>query len=145
MTNRFLKTVLCLLGIWLMGSSVNAQEVPFSPRLNVGGDTYINIKGDYTFLSNSVMNTVSNGHDVNTPYNGNGSNNSLHVEYVDIDSDPTTFNSSSSTLTLPNCSQIYWAGLYWAGNYDVERDGDHRSRYVSGYTDDSNHYDVFAS
>ncbi|MEM9646871.1 MAG: SprB repeat-containing protein [Bacteroidota bacterium] len=142
MTNRFLKTVLCLLGIWLMGSSVNAQEVPFSPRLNVGGDTYINIKGDYTFLSNSVMNTVSNGHDVNTPYNGNGSNNSLHVEYVDIDSDPTTFNSSSSTLTLPNCSQIYWAGLYWAGNYDVERDGDHRSRYVSGYTDDSNHYDV---
>lgn len=121
---------------------MQAQEVPFSPRLNDGGNTYINIKGDYTFLSNSVMNSVSDGHDVNTPYNGNGSNNSLHVEYVDIDSDPTTFNSSSSTLTLPSCSQIYWAGLYWAGNYDVERDGDHRSRYESGYTDDANHYDV---
>ncbi|SNY94994.1 T9SS type B sorting domain-containing protein [Flagellimonas pacifica] len=142
MTNHFLKTVLCLLGIWLIGFKGQAQEVPFSARLSDNGNTYINIKGDYTFLSNSVMNSVSDGHDVNTPYNGNGSNNSLHVEYVDIDSDPSTFNSSSSTLSLPACSQIYWAGLYWAGNYDVERDGDHRSRYVSGYTDDPNHYDV---
>lgn len=142
MTNHFLKTVICLLGIWFIGLKGQAQEVPFTPRLSDNGNTYLNIKGDYTFLSNSVMNSVSNGHDVNTPYNGNGSNNSLHVEYVDIDSDPTTFNSSSSTLSLPTCSQIYWAGLYWAGNYDVERDGDHRSRYESGYTDDPNHYDV---
>nr|WP_299487026.1 T9SS type B sorting domain-containing protein [uncultured Allomuricauda sp.] len=142
MTNHFLKTVICLLGIWFIGLKGQAQEVPFTPRLSDNGNTYLNIKGDYTFLSNSVMNSVSNGHDVNTPYNGNGSNNSLHVEYVDIDSDPTTFNSSSSTLSLPSCSQIYWAGLYWAGNYDVERDGDHRSRYESGYTDDPNHYDV---
>ena len=142
MTNHFLKTALCLFGLWLVGLTGQAQEVPFSARLNDAGNAYINIKGDYTFLSNSVMNSVSNGHDVNTPYNGNGSNNSLHVEYVDIDSDPTTFNSSSSTLSLPSCSQIYWAGLYWAGNYDVERDGDHRSRYESGYTDDPNHYDV---
>ncbi|MGW9684563.1 T9SS type B sorting domain-containing protein [Flagellimonas sp. 2504JD1-5] len=142
MTNHFLKNVLCLLGIWFIGLQGQAQEVPFTARLSDNGNTYLNIKGDYTFLSNSVMNSVSNGHDVNTPYNGNGSNNSLHVEYVDIDSDPSTFNSSSSTLSLPSCSQIYWAGLYWAGNYDVERDGDHRSRYVSGYTDDPNHYDV---
>nr|WP_299071597.1 T9SS type B sorting domain-containing protein [uncultured Allomuricauda sp.] len=142
MTRNFLKTILCLLGIWFLGLYGHAQEVPFSPRLDDGGNTYLNIKGDYTFLSNSVMNSVSDGHDVNTPYNGNGSNNSLHVEYVDIDSDPSTFNSSSSTLSVPACSQIYWAGLYWAGNYDVERDGDHRSRYESGYTDDSNHYDV---
>lgn len=142
MTRNFLKTILCLVGIWFLGFYGHAQEVPFSPRLDDGGNTYLNIKGDYTFLSNSVMNSVSDGHDVNTPYNGNGSNNSLHVEYVDIDSDPSTFNSSSSTLSVPACSQIYWAGLYWAGNYDGERDGDHRSRYESGYTDDSNHYDV---
>ncbi len=143
MTNHFLKTVLCLIGICLIGLKGQSQDVPFAPRLTDGGNSYINIKGDYTFLSNSVMNRVfSDGTGVNTPYNGNGSNNSLHVEYVDIDSDPTTFNSSSSTLSVPDCSQIYWAGLYWAGNYDVERDGDHRSRYVHTYTDDSNHYDV---
>ncbi|MCL6274248.1 T9SS type B sorting domain-containing protein [Muricauda sp. 2012CJ35-5] len=142
MTNRIYKVLLSVICFIGLGYSIQAQEVPFTPRLDDSGNTYLNIKGDYTFLSNSVMNSVSNGHDVNTPYNGNGSNNSLHVEYVDIDSDPTTFNSSSSTLSLPSCSQIYWAGLYWAGNYDVERDGDHRSRYVSGYTDDPNHYDV---
>lgn len=142
MTTRIFKVVLGIIAFMGFEHAVLAQEVPFTPRLSVSGNSYINIKGDYTFLSNSVMNSVSNGHDPNTPYNGNGSNNSLHVEYVDIDSDPTTFNSSSSTLTLPTCSQIYWAGLYWAGNYDVERDGDHRSRYVSGYTDDPNHYDV---
>nr|WP_299386183.1 T9SS type B sorting domain-containing protein [Allomuricauda sp.] len=142
MTNQYFKVLLAVILFLGLGYTIQAQEVPFTPRLNDGGNTYLNIKGDYTFLSNSVMNSVSGGHDVNTPYNGNGSNNSLHVEYVDIDSDPTTFNSSSSTLSLPNCSQIYWAGLYWAGNYDVERDGDHRSRYVSGYTDDPNHYDV---
>lgn len=143
MTNHFLKTVICLFGLWLIGFTGQAQEVPFSPRLNDGGNSYINIKGDYTFLSNSVMNRVfSDGTGANTPYNGNGSNNSLHVEYVDIDSDPTTFSSSSSTLSVPDCSQIYWAGLYWAGNYDVERDGDNRSRYVHTYTDDNSHHDV---
>ncbi|TAI47570.1 T9SS type B sorting domain-containing protein [Flagellimonas allohymeniacidonis] len=143
MTNHISKTIVWLIGVCLFAYKGMSQEVPFSPRLLDNGNSYINIKGDYTFLSNSVMNRVfSDGTGVNTPYNGNGSNNSLHVEYVDIDSDPTTFNSSSSTLTLPDCSQIYWAGLYWAGNYDVERDGDHRSRYVHTYTDDPNHYDV---
>ena len=142
MTKHILKLKLCLFWACFATLFATAQEVPFTPRL-IDGNSFVNIKGDYTFLSNSVMNRVfSDGSGVNTPYNDNGSNNSLHVEYVDIDSDPTTFNSSSSTLTLPDCSQIYWAGLYWAGNYDVERDGDHRSRYVSVFTDDSSHFDV---
>ncbi|WP_350286731.1 T9SS type B sorting domain-containing protein [uncultured Croceitalea sp.] len=119
-TTIFQRATLVVLA--LFGHLLMSQEVPFSARLTNNGNNYINIKGDYTFLSNSVMNRVfSNGTGVNTPYNGSGSNNSLHVEYVDIDSDPTTFSSSSSTLSLPSCSQIYWAGLYWAGNYDAER------------------------
>ncbi|MEM9000936.1 MAG: T9SS type B sorting domain-containing protein [Bacteroidota bacterium] len=130
------------LSLCLIAHNIKAQEVPFTPRLDVGGNTYINIKGDYTFLSNSVMNRVlSDGSGVNTPYNGNGSNNSLHVEYVDIDGDPTTFSSSSSTLTLPDCSQIYWAGLYWAGNYDEERK-DESGDFNNNFTVDTNHYDV---
>nr|WP_298923474.1 T9SS type B sorting domain-containing protein [uncultured Allomuricauda sp.] len=144
MTNHFLKTVLCLVGIWFVGFNGQAQEVPFTPRLTDGGNTYINIKGDYTFLSNSVMNRVfSNGTGVNTPYNGNGSNNSLHIEYVDVDSDPTTYSSSSSTLSVPDCSQIYWAGLYWAGNYDEERKNQ-AGDFNNNFTVDNNHYDVTA-
>lgn len=46
-------------------------------------------------------------------------NNDYFIDYVDIDSDGTTFNSSSSTYTFPTANpgfDIVWAGLYWAGN-----------------------------
>ncbi|PCJ97741.1 MAG: hypothetical protein COA50_04700, partial [Flavobacteriaceae bacterium] len=89
------------------------------------------------------MNRVyNNGNGVNNPYNGNGSNNNRHIEYVDIDGDPTTFSSSSSTLTLPACSQIYYAGLYWAGNYDEERRSQISGNFNNNFTTDNNHYDV---
>ena len=34
---------------------------------------------------------------------------------VDVDSDASTFNSSSATLTLPSEAQVIFAGLYWSG------------------------------
>ena len=34
--------------------------------------------------------------------------------YVDTDTDPTTFMSSSDSIILPNCSEVLWAGLYWS-------------------------------
>ncbi|MEM7485308.1 MAG: T9SS type B sorting domain-containing protein [Bacteroidota bacterium] len=118
MTNRFIRTVLCLIGIWFIGSRVNAQvEVPFTPRLT---DSYINIKGDYTFLSNSIINRVDGSNTANDPYNGGSNNNGFHRDYIDVDSDASTFSSSSSTLTVPFCSRIYWAGLYWSANYQQE-------------------------
>ncbi len=119
-----------LLGVFYTNAQVNTNEVPFSPRsLDAAGGSYINIKGDYTFLSNSVMNPIftNDASDVNNPYNvvtgTSNSNNSNHIEYINVDNgnDPTIFSSSSSTLTLPDCSRIYYAGLYWAGNYDQER------------------------
>jgi hypothetical protein len=36
--------------------------------------------------------------------------------YVDVDSDATTFNSSTANLTLPSGATVLWAGLYWAGD-----------------------------
>ena len=109
-------------------TSLQAQ-VPFNPRLVNETDPalrFINIRGDYTFLSNGIMNRVDwvvNANNANEPYNGNFGNNNWHREYIDIDGDDTTFSSSSSTLEFddPDCTRIYYAGLYWAGNYDVER------------------------
>ncbi|MEO0505297.1 MAG: T9SS type B sorting domain-containing protein [Bacteroidota bacterium] len=118
MTHRFLKTLLCLLGMVFFGLKSSAQvEVPFTPRLT---NSYINIKGDYTFLSNGILNRVDSSNGANDPYNGTANNNGFHRDYIDVDSDPTTFSSSSSTLTLPFCSRIYWAGLYWSANYQQE-------------------------
>ena len=118
MTKLLLKSLICLIGIGFLGFGVNAQvEVPFTPRLD---NSYINIKGDYTYLSNSIINRVDGSNTANDPYNGSNNNNGYHRDYIDIDNDPSTFSSSSSTLTLPDCSRIYWAGLYWSANYQQE-------------------------
>lgn len=72
------------------------------------------LKGDFTMLGNTCL-TPQN-------YGPNTNNNGQFMQYVDTDSDPTTFNSSSSTLVLstengaiPSCSSIVFAGLYWTG------------------------------
>ncbi len=101
----------------------NAQEyVPFTPRLQGGN---IEIRGDIIFVGNNILNRASqaNPEEANIPYNGTQNNNSLWMEYIDIDSDPTTFSSSSAELNLndPSCSQIRYAGLYWASTYPNER------------------------
>ena len=36
------------------------------------------------------------------------------MEYVDIDTDPSTWMSSSDSLALPACSEVSFAGLYWS-------------------------------
>ncbi|QLG45278.1 T9SS type B sorting domain-containing protein [Costertonia aggregata] len=132
------KTLFLLFAAFCGFALTQAQDIPFTPRLNEGGNTYVNIKGDYTFLSNTVMNRRDNNNTANDPYNGNRSNNNLHIEYIDIDGDNTTFSSTSSTLSVPACSQIYWAGLYWAGNYDRDVVN---SRYRGSLPNDNNHYD----
>jgi len=73
-----------------------------------------NVKGDFTMLGNTNLTPQS--------YSTTTNNNGQFMQYVDIDNDPNTFNSSSSTLTLstengaiPNCSNIVYAGLYWTG------------------------------
>lgn len=51
--------------------------------------------------------------------NGLLTNNVYWMDYVDIDGDINTFNSSSATYNFPTGNpgfQIVWAGLYWAGD-----------------------------
>ena len=43
------------------------------------------------------------------------SNNNFAMVPVDVDANPATFNSSSSTFTPPAGSQVLFAGLYWGG------------------------------
>ena len=43
-------------------------------------------------------------------------NNVYFMDYVDVDGDLSTFNSSSSTLTLPANADVVWSGLYWTGD-----------------------------
>ncbi|MDR1834119.1 MAG: DUF11 domain-containing protein, partial [Propionibacteriaceae bacterium] len=44
---------------------------------------------------------------------GSYNNNAFVMDFLDADSDPSTFSSSSSNLSLPTGAQVLWAGLYW--------------------------------
>jgi len=95
----------------------------FQQRLGAGG---ISVRGNMTFIANNILNRSTNGAETgnsNYSYNGTATNNSSYMKYIDIDTDPTTRSSSSSTLNLPNCSRVVYAGLYWFGVYPT-RDTD---------------------
>jgi hypothetical protein len=90
-------------------------QIPFQQRTSQNTPTkkIYNIKGDFTMIGNTNLTLYS--------YSNNG-NNSESMRYVDVDSDPSTFNSSSATLNFstendakPQCSNIIYAGLYWTG------------------------------
>lgn len=67
-----------------------------------------NLFGDMKLIGNANLNKRPSEPDQN--YNDN-----VNMDYVDDDSDGSTFNSTFSTLTLDPSYAIVWAGLYWAG------------------------------
>ncbi|WP_417352255.1 T9SS type B sorting domain-containing protein [Flavobacterium alkalisoli] len=104
-----------LLGFLLSCFAMQAQvAVPFTIRYQD------NIKGDITQISNGIVNRDSNNRDPEDPYGGDSANDDLNMRYIDIDSDATTFSSSSATLsaiTDVSCSRVLYAGLYWSAIY----------------------------
>ncbi len=110
------KIILSILFIPAFFSFINAQVItPFTQRTSqyTPGKTIYNVQGDFALIGNTNLTLVN--------YGDNTSNNN-NMEYVDVDSDATTLNSSASTLELstengaiPECSNIVYAGLYWTG------------------------------
>ena len=103
-------TLLCAL------NSNGQVRVNFNPRTPVTspGTTIHHVKGDFSLIGNTNLTLSSYGNSTNN------SNNTM--QYVDVDTDNTTFNSSSATLTYsnenganPNCTNVVFAGLYWTG------------------------------
>ncbi len=84
-------------------------------------------KGGIRFLSNVAISCTGSGTCSNAqaqmPPNGNGSNESFNMNYIDFDAVPTTFMSSSDSLNLENCSEVLWAGLYWSAEISTGTQG----------------------
>ena len=124
----FLISIIGILSNYANAQEYNSFEVRYSQ----------NLRGDLTFIGNNILNRDSgtSGEGPLDPYNNLLSNNSWsganndfsgatnyndykNMQYIDVDGDPTTFNSSSATLTFPqpDCNLVRYAGLYWSATY----------------------------
>ncbi len=108
--------MLILSSLLINTNEMNAQiKVPFQPRYN----EYV--KGDVTIIANNMI-----SRDATADYNGGDDNHDFSDNvYVDIDNDPSTFDSSSAILDNPEpnlpCLLIKRVYLYWAAA-DLEPD-----------------------
>ena len=112
-----LQTHLIAIIFLFVANDATAQvRKPFTQRTSVySPDKPIyNIRGDFQFIGNTNL-TLQN-------YSNTSDNSTTDMTFVDVDSDPATYNSSSATLALstengadPQCSEIIYAGLYWTG------------------------------
>ncbi|MFS4494206.1 Calx-beta domain-containing protein, partial [Maribacter sp. 2308TA10-17] len=106
-TLKYLKHFL-LFGVMLLSfNAIGQVQQTFAPRYSE------KVNGDVTMIANNVLSE----HPTNN-YNGGSDNNSIFSVFVDIDSDDTTFNSSSANLVNPSpsspCLTFTRAYLYWA-------------------------------
>ncbi|HEX9152128.1 MAG TPA: hypothetical protein VF842_08600, partial [Flavobacterium sp.] len=106
----FFKTVLLLLAVFFSLGSYAQTYKTFAIRKN------IEMRGSMLVLGNNIL-----GKD-NSPFNDKTkSNQDISMQYIDIDSDATTFSSSSADLLVPKqkdgspttCYKVAYAALYW--------------------------------
>jgi uncharacterized repeat protein (TIGR01451 family)/gliding motility-associated-like protein len=132
LTNLFL---ILLTGVF--SGKISAQtdnRVPFKHRVGnpAPENNIFKLRGDFTIIGNTNL-TLANPEEIDNSGN--------QMIYVDVDNNPNTVNSSSSTLVFsrennadPNCSEIIYAGLYWSGraNPELGMNFDVISRYENG-------------
>ena len=101
-----------------------------------------NIRGDYKIAGNSMLCLTDETNTWGSACIDNllRTSNQRMAEYIDIDSDDSTWNSSSSYINLPASydqqggNGIKWAGLFWSGRISVDNDYKKRMGVVSGAT-----------
>lgn len=98
-------------------AAASAAERPFSLRYGN------NVNGQITMAANVMLQCPTDTVDplMNSGCTGSRAgtssrnNNSFDMRWLDVDSDPSTFTSSSATLAVPAGSRVLFAGLYWTG------------------------------
>ena len=96
--------------------SVVASSFTNSNPRNFTLQKQYNINGNMQIIGNSIMRDAS----THACAASGIRNNDITVEYVDTDTNTTTFNSTTANITLPTgttSNDIVWAGLYWQGYY----------------------------
>lgn len=112
-------TVLVLLATMLGAVASPAQALEIRSFSKVFST---NTNGDILIAANTLM-TCSTTSGANAgscaaardATSGSSKNNDFNSQFVDVDSDATTFNSSSATLTIPAGGTVLYALLVWGG------------------------------
>ncbi|MBB6097820.1 putative repeat protein (TIGR01451 family) [Deinobacterium chartae] len=124
--------VLCF-AVWTVSE---AQQVrPFAARYNTNDRGGIFATGN---VSLTCADSTACRTSRDNPSGANSKNNNdFTMVYVDVDSDSSTWNSSSATLSLPTGTTVLWAGLYWgardASNSSGSRTSVRMATPTSGY------------
>lgn len=84
-----------------------AATVPFTSKFST------NANGAITTVGNNLLTCPASSTCTDARAGGSQANNSFAMTNLDADSDSSTFNSSASTLSLPQGATVLWAGLYW--------------------------------
>lgn len=98
------------------------NRIPFKHRVGTPAPekNIFRIRGDFAIIGNTNLTFEE--------YDENRNNSVSKMIWVDVDGDSTTANSSTATLKYseengadPSCSEILYAGLYWAGRTNPGR------------------------
>src|SRR4029079_15248711 len=101
--------LIALLTTLVVAAPAHAADTPFSVRYAQ------TLHGNLSAVGNTLMTCPTAASNCAAARSGSPySDNDFTMGYVDIDSDSSTFDSSSATVTLPAGSTVAWAGLYWA-------------------------------
>jgi len=100
---------------FMANTAAATPTVPFDVKFSANANGAIEAIGNnlLTCPDGSISTTVAAVPCADTRNGATVNNNSYTMTYLDADSDPSTFNSSSSTLALPVNADVLWAGLYW--------------------------------
>jgi uncharacterized repeat protein (TIGR01451 family) len=117
---------LVLFAVGLLGAAQASAAVSPTPIVRPFTVRYaINTNGDIAMASNTVLTcktgdfeTQSNVGCADVQAGGAGDDNYFDMQYVDVDQDGTTFDSSSANLNIPAGATVLFAGLYWGAALD---------------------------
>jgi len=101
---------------WLLAGT--AAAAPFAERFGA------NVRGDVAVAANTLLTCPAAAPGCAAAQAGaSAQNNAFAMQLVDVDNDPSTFDSSSARLTLPAGSTVRFAGLYWGARTNAGAGG----------------------
>jgi len=136
-TDDYGQTSTATVTITIEVQETSGSELPF---YLINPDNTRNIIGNYAIAGNTVLCLINqtNGYgDASDTCQGDTNyqditSNMRVVKYLDIDGDNSTWNSTSSNVTLPNTFDpeggVLWAGLFWGGR--ISADNGYNIRYA---------------